>query len=357
MFKIILKIFFVISLFIISSCSKDKGDTTKEVVKDTPQESVKEDKKRLLIGISLPTQKDERWVRDKNIFEKYAKELGVDVIVMSADNDMNLQVSQVNELLSKKINALLIAPVDSKLSSSLVEKAHDVGLPVIAYGRPVMNTNNLNAFCSVDNFAFGRAQAKFLVENVPSGNYLVLSGAPTDNNAKELYNGSMEVLTPLIDKGKIKVISDSPVENWDPKNAAAIADSVFRNNIPSAILAPNDGTAGGIIEVMEKYRLTGKVPITGQDAEFSALKRIKEGSQSMSVFADTVKQAESALDTALVLAQGNKVDTVHEFFNGAIKVPAVLQPPMIVTRENLRQTVDMLYDYGVLTEEQYKELN
>lgn len=305
--------------------------------------------KKIVIGLSLPTQREERWVRDKETMEAYAKEKGVELKVQISDTDVAQQASQVENLISQGVNVLILAPADAAASAQSVEKAHAAGIKVISYDRLITNCD-VDVYMSFDNVKVGELQGQFITEKVPKGNYIVMSGAPTDNNAKLFKQGAMKYIQPLVDKGDIKIVADQAVDNWEPKNALKIVEDALtkNNNKIDAILAPNDGTAGGAIQALAAQGLAGKVPITGQDSEKTAAQRIVEGTQSMTIFKDTRELGKAAIDAAIKLANGEKLDTNGAVNNGKIDVPSVLLTPVIVTKDNLDK---VLIDSGYLKKE------
>lgn len=308
---------------------------------------------KLVVGLSLPTQREERWVRDKEVLESYAKELGnVDLRVQVADADTAQQAQQVENLIAQGIKVLILAPNDGVAAAQLVGKAKEAGIKVVAYDRLIMGTPDLAVYVSFDNYGVGVQQGTFLADlakNGLKGNLIVMSGADTDNNAKLFKNGALSVLQPLIDDGTFKVVVDQSVADWLPANALTIVENALtanKNDI-QAILAPNDGTAGGAIQALKAQGLAGKVPITGQDAEAAAAKRIIAGEQSMTIYKDTRVSAKAALDAALAILKGGDALSAmangEPIDNGAAKIPYVSVPVTIVTKDNINVLTDSGY--------------
>ncbi len=344
----LLMVFLLVGTLFVGCGSKETAQQNNTSnVSNTPTE------KTLKIGLSLPTQREERWVRDKERMEEAAKKLGVELIVKVADANMQEQISQVEALLTQGIDVLILAPHDASAAASLVEKAKQEGVPVISYDRLITNTDKLDYYLSFDNVKVGELQGKFITELVPQGKYIIMSGAPTDNNAKLFKEGAMKYIQPLIDAGKIQVIAEQAVENWVPENALKIVEAALaaNNNQVDAILAPNDGTAGAAIQALAAQGLAGKVPITGQDSEKAAAKRIMEGTQSMTIFKDTRLLGDKAVEMAIAIAKGEKIATNGTVDNGKIQVPSVLLEPQVVTKDNLKA---VLIDSGYITEADLK---
>lgn len=320
------------------------GCTPKAPATDAPADGAATGEK-IRVGISLPTQREERWVRDKEQMIAEAEKLGVELVVKVADADTQEQIQQVEAILTEGVDVLILAPNDASASASLVDMAKEEGVPVIAYDRLITGTANLDYYISFDNTEVGRVQGKFITEMVPEGKYIIMSGAPTDNNAKLFKEGAMEYLQPLIDSGKITVVAEQAVDNWEPENALKIVEAALlsSNNEVDAILSPNDGCAGGAIQALAAQGLDGVVPITGQDAELAAAQRIVAGTQTMTVFKDTRDLASKSIQMALALAKGEAIET-----NGEVDgVKSVLMAVKIVTKDNIKE---VLVDSGYLKE-------
>lgn len=298
------------------------------------------------IGISLPTQREERWVKDKEKMEAVAKEMGVQFMTQVTDNDAAKQVSQCENLLAQGIKVLILAPHDAKSAATIVEMAHKQNVKVISYDRLVLDSD-LDYYLSFDNVKVGELQGEYITKLVPKGNYVVLAGSPTDNNAKLFREGAMKFIQPLVDKGDIKIVMDQWVKDWQPSEAQKLMENALtaNSNKIDAVLAPNDGTAGGCIQALAAQKLDGKVPITGQDSELAAAQRIVAGTQSMTIFKDTRELAKTAIETAVKIAKGEAVKADQKVNNGKIDVPSILLTPAVVDKANIDKT---LIDSGYL---------
>ncbi|MEQ8197092.1 MAG: substrate-binding domain-containing protein [Clostridiaceae bacterium] len=305
-------------------------------------------RQQVFIGISLPNQRDEHWVRDRQAMEVYAADKGARTAVEFADNDAAKQEKQVEDLISKGINVLIIAPVDSSSTKTIVEKAHKAGIKVIAYDR-LINNSDVDLYVSYNNLRIGELQARYLINAAPRGNYILLSGDPKDNNSKLFKEGAMEYLRPLVLNRDIKIVTDKEVENWDPNIAYNIVLNSLKenNNNISAILAPNDKLAGAAIDALKTQGLAGKVPVTGLDAELEAVRRVVQGLQLMTIFKDTRELARAAVEAAIKLARGQPIDVNGEVNNGKADIPSILFSTSVVTADNV---VEVLIDSGYLKE-------
>jgi D-xylose transport system substrate-binding protein len=307
---------------------------------------------KLKIGLALPTQQEERWVRDMHAMQEEANKLNIDLRIAIARNDQSQQNNQVEQLLSQGIKVLIIAPHDGEGAAASVDKAHADGVKVISYDRLIMGTE-VDVYMSFDNVRVGELMGNWITKLVPKGDYIIMSGAPTDNNAKLFKQGHMMAIQPLIDKGDIKVILDQPVIDWQPANAQKIVENALTlaNNKVDAILAPNDGTASGAIAALEAQGLAGKVPVTGMDAELSAAQRVVRGTQSITVLKDTRKLGEAAVRLAVKMAKGESIDSDinGHVANGVMDVPSVLLDAEVVDKANVDA---VLIDSGYLTRDQ-----
>lgn len=298
-------------------------------------------RKELVIGVSLPVGGGEnRWPKDKESLEKYAKEKGVMLKMAVNANTVAEQTEEVENLISQGIDVLILSPVDLSVAATLVENAHNAGIKVVAYDRLIVNTD-LDLYVSFNNVTIGELQGRFLVQNVPKGNYIILSGGPTDNNSKLVKEGAMEYIKPLAIIKDINIVTEKAVDNWDPKIAFKIVkDSLIANkNKVDAILSPNDAIAGAVIEALTEQGLAGKVVVTGQDAELSAIQRIVQRTQSMTVFADIREEAKTAIDAAIKLAKGEKSPINSTINNGKIDLPSILLTPILVDKNNINQVI------------------
>ena len=297
-------------------------------------------KSTIKIGFSLENTKGERWQTDIDEFELRARQLGAQTITRSADGDDNLQFKQVEELLASGINVLVLLPHDFEKASRIVEAAHAKHVPVISYDRLIDNPH-LDLYIGFDLYSVGVLQAQCLTEHAPKGNYILMGGSPLDPNSKVVRAGQMKVLQPLIDRGDIKILADIWIPEWSPTQAYILVTQALHDlkSPLTAILASNDGTAGGAIQALEDNHLSGQVLVTGQDADLAGVARLYEGTQLMTVYKPIVGEARAAAEAAVNLATYGKVETETTVPNGGHTTKAILLTPISVTRLNARDTV------------------
>ncbi len=298
---------------------------------------------RPLIGLSMDTLKEERWQSDRDLFLKRAGELGADVAVQSANSDDTRQVTDVQSLITQKVDALVIIPHNGEAMAKAVNLAHEAGIPVLSYDRLITGCD-LDLYITFNNVEVGELHAKFLVDRRPSKGKLRLiriSGSKTDNNAKLFKQGQDNILQPLIAAGRIEVLHEDWADDWKPENAKKIANAAITkagHNF-DAILASNDGTAGGAIQALTEEGLAGKVLVTGQDADLAACQRIVNGTQTMTIYKPITHLAAQAAEVAVKLAQRKPLIARDATDNGKLAVPSILLDIVTVTQDNLRETV------------------
>ncbi len=304
------------------------------------QRKVKKPGEPVYIGFSMDTLKEERWQRDKALVEARAKEVGAQLSVQVANGDDAVQTKQCDNMLTSGVDVLIVAPHNGDIAASIVQNAHAKGVPVISYDRLIKNSEP-DLYVSHQVIKMGEMQAEYALKHVPKGNYVLIGGAPTDNNAKLLRDGQMNILRPAVDRGDVKVISDQFAREWKAEEAQRLTEDALtktKNDI-QAVVASNDGTAGGAISALDAAGLTGKVLVTGQDAQLDAIQRIAKGTQTMTIYKPIKPLADSAVDSAVKLARGEALNAPDKINNGKVDVPAILQEPQAVDKENLMATV------------------
>jgi D-xylose transport system substrate-binding protein len=307
------------------------------------------DAKNPKIGFSIDDLRVERWARDRDFFSAQAELLGAKVYVQSADASEQRQIAQIENLISRGVDVLVIVPYNATVLNNAIREAKKANIKVLSYDRLILNAD-IDAYISFDNARVGEMQAEGVVQVKPKGNYYLLGGAPTDNNAKILREGQMKVLQPLIDKGDIKIVGKQWVKDWSPSEAMSIIENALtaNNNKIDAIVASNDGTAGGAIQALTSQKLGGKVPVSGQDADLAAVKRVIAGTQAMTVYKPLKLIAQEAAKLAVQLVRNEKPAYNSSYENGVKKVNTLLLKPVALTKAN----VNVLVDDGFYTKAQ-----
>ncbi len=305
------------------------------------QGAASRDDGKIKIGFSMATLKEERWQKDRAAFEAQCEKLGVECVITVANANAQKQANDVDNLLTQGVDVLVIAPHDATQAASMVDKAKAQGVPVISYDR-LINSPKIDLYISHQVPVIGRKMAEYAVEKVPKGNYVLVYGASTDNNAMILKKEQNAVLKPYVDRGDIKIVADQHATDWKADEALKIVENALTQNADKvdAVIASNDGTASGVVAALSTKGLTGKVLVTGQDAEKAALQRIARGDQTMTIYKPIRPLAEGAVDAAIKIAKGEKLDS-QMFMNDNIgsEIPAILLEVKVVDKSNLVDTV------------------
>jgi D-xylose transport system substrate-binding protein len=299
------------------------------------------DERAVLIGLSLGTLQEERWQRDRERFVKRAQELGAQVLVQSGNSDTARQTQDIESLLSRGVDILVVVAHDPTAMKRSVDAARAMNVPVICYDRLITGCD-VDLYMSFDNVRVGRLQAQYLVDRLGGkGRIVRVHGPKTDQTGLLFKKGQDEVLAPLIASGKIEVVHEDYAAEWKPENAKRIMNAAITTAGPTidAVLTTNDGTAGGAIQALLEEGLAGKVLVTGQDADLAACQRIRRGTQTMSVYKPLGKLAERAARVAVDLARRRIVVACDAVNNGVRDVPALLEDIVVVDRANLEDTV------------------
>jgi putative multiple sugar transport system substrate-binding protein len=329
---------------------------------------------KLKVGIAMPTKSSARWIADGENMVKVFQGLGYDTDLQYAEDVVENQVSQIENMITTGADALVIAAIDGEALGQVLTKAHDANIPVIAYDRLIRGSEYVSYYATFDNFKVGVLQASSLVKGLKLDagakgpfNIELFAGSPDDNNSIFFFNGAMSVLQPYLDSGALVVRSGQTsfeqvaTLRWDGATAQARMDNILTSSYSKdvtvdAVLSPYDGISIGIISALKSagYFGTGKRPlVSGQDAEAPSVKSIIAGEQYSTVFKDTrelAKKAASMVDAVLKGSEPEVNDTTT-YDNGVKVVPSYLLEPVIVDITNYKQ---VLIDSGYYTEADLK---
>ncbi|MFJ9858975.1 multiple monosaccharide ABC transporter substrate-binding protein [Streptomyces albogriseolus] len=315
------------------------------------------------IGIAMPTKSSERWIADGDNVVKNLKEKGYKTKLVFGEDDPDQQVSQIENMITQGVDALIVAAIDNKSLNNVMQQAKDAGIPVISYDRLILGTENVDYYASFDNEKVGELQGGYIVEKLglkdgsKKGpfNIELFAGSNDDNNTRYFFQGAMNVLKPYLDKKQLVVKSGQTDLNqvttlrWDggtaQKRMDDILTSAYRSDRVDAVLSPYDGISIGILSALKSDGYGGKdkpLPVvTGQDAEVASVKSIISGQQSMTVFKDLRELAKVATDMVDALLNDKKPETndTKTYDNGAKVVPAYLLEPVAVDKENYQKAL------------------
>lgn len=297
------------------------------------------------IGVSWSNFQEERWQTDEAAIMAAIEEIGGTYISADAQSSPEKQITDIEALITRGADVLIVLAQDNTAILPAVSRAQSEGIPVIAYDR-LIETQGV-FYITFDNVEVGRMQARAIYEVQPTGNYVFIKGSPTDPNADFLHAGQLEVLQPAIDAGDITVVGNQYTDGWLPENAQRNMEQILtaNNNEVDAVVASNDGTAGGVVAALAAQGMAGSVPVSGQDGDHAALNRIARGLQTVSVWKDARDLGRAAVRVANELAQGTALDQIEGaviFDNGPSGVPlnAILLAPVPITQDNLDLVID-----------------
>ena len=298
-----------------------------------------------VIGVSWSNFQEERWKTDEAAMKEAIEAAGNSYISADAQSSASTQLTDVESLIAQGANALIILAQDAGAIGPAVDKAVAEGIPVVGYDRLIENPEAF--YLTFDNKEVGRMQARAVFEAQPEGNYAFIKGSSADPNADFLFSGQMEVLKEAIDAGKIKNVGEAYTDGWLPANAQKNMEQILttNNNEVDAVVASNDGTAGGVVAALDAQGLAGSVPVSGQDGDHAALNRIALGTQTVSVWKDARELGKAAAEIANDLAEGTamaEVEGAQKWADGpnGVEMNAIFLKPVPITKDNLDVVID-----------------
>ncbi|MBN2436819.1 MAG: sugar-binding protein [Spirochaetes bacterium] len=326
-----------------------------------------------IVGIAMPTQSSQRWIQDGGNMKKILEDRGYQVDLQYAEDSIDAQVAQLENMITKGADCLVIASIDGETLTNTLQKAADAKIPVIAYDRLIRNSEHVSYYATFDNFLVGVQQGGYIVDKLGLAdgkgpfNIEIFAGSPDDNNAYFFFNGAMSKLQPYIDS-KMLVVKSGQIEfdkvatlRWDGATAQQRMDNILTAHYTSsnvdAILSPYDGISIGILSSLKSVGYgsgSKKLPIvTGQDAELPSVKSMIAGEQTQTVFKDTRTLAKRAADMVDSVLKGEdaEVNDTKTYDNGIKVVPSYLESPVSVDINNYKEA---LIDTGYYTEDQLK---
>jgi putative multiple sugar transport system substrate-binding protein len=376
--KVIAIVLVVLFAFGLTACgTTPAADTSTPAASSAavaPADSAAPAAKDQLIGVAMPTQSLQRWNQDGANMKTQLEAKGYQVDLQYANNDVNVQVQQLENMITKGCKVLVIASIDGSAISDVLKKAADQKIKVIAYDRLIMQTPNVDYYATFDNFKVGVIQGQYietklgLKDGKGPFNIELFAGSPDDNNAKLFNAGAMSIIQPYIDSGKLVVTSGQTeftkiaIQAWDSGKAQARMDNLITANYASGkkldvVLSPNDSIAIGVVASLKNngYGTADKAypVLTGQDCDKTAVKNMIAGAQSMSIFKDTRTLAAKVVEMVDALLQGKEADVndTKTYDNGVKVIPSFLCDPVFADKDNYKA---LLIDSGYYTEADLK---
>lgn len=312
------------------------------------------------VGIAMPTKSSSRWISDGNAMLEQFKTAGYDADLQYAEDDIPNQLAQIENMIVKGVDVLVIAAIDGTTLSNVLENANAAGIRVISYDRLIVGSPHVDYYATFDNFKVGVQQASSLIDGMEkkgNGPYNVelFGGSPDDNNAFFFYNGAMSVLQPLINAGKVNVVSGQVgmdkvgTLRWDGAVAQARMDNLisahYTDKPVDGVLSPYDGISIGILSSLKGVGYgSGDMPmpiVTGQDAELPSVKSILANEQYSTVFKDTRELARVTVGMVNAVLKGAtpEINDTKTYHNGVKIVPSFLLEPVSVDASNLESVL------------------
>ncbi|GAA4852456.1 sugar ABC transporter substrate-binding protein [Luteimicrobium xylanilyticum] len=341
----------------LGACSSTRSDSGGDSTSAAPSDT--------LVGIAMPTKSLERWNNDGSHLQDLLKKEGYKTTLQYADNKVDQQITQIQNMVNDGAKVLVIASIDGTALGPVLQTAAKDGVKVIAYDRLINDTQNVDYYATFDNELVGKLQGEYiesalkLKDGKGPYNIEMFAGSPDDNNAKFFFKGAYDVLKPYIDSkklvspsGKIPASADKwtqiGIQGWDSSKAQAEMEnrlnSFYKSKKVDVVLSPNDSLALGIEQALQGagYKAGDDWPvITGQDADLANVKNMLAGKQSMTVWKDTRTLGDQVAKMVDQIVKGETVDVndTDSYNNGVKNVPSYLLKPQVVTKDTVESTL------------------
>lgn len=377
--KQILVALFLLIAMVLSACGEstpatDNGSADSNSTSSTSENVAETADEGYSVGISMPTKSSARWISDGESMVQFFEDEGYETDLQYAEDDIPNQLAQIENMVTKGVDVLVIAAIDGTTLSDVLQQAADQGIKVFAYDRLIRDSGNVDYYATFDNFQVGVLQGSYIVDaldlenNDGPFNIELFGGSPDDNNAYFFYDGAMSVLQPYIDEGKLVVQSGQTgmdtvsTLRWDGATAQARMDNLlsayYTDEVVDAVLSPYDGLSIGIISSLKGVGYgSDDLPmpvVTGQDAEAPSIKSILAGEQTSTVFKDTRELAKQTVAMVDALLNGDEVpvNDTETYENGVKVVPSYLLGPVSVDISNWQEA---LIDTGYYSADEFQQ--
>ena len=296
-----------------------------------------------IVGVSWSNFQEERWKTDEAAIKAALGAAGATYVSTDAQSSASKQLSDIESLIAQGASALIILAQDAQAIGPAIDAAADEGIPVVGYDRLI--EDNRAFYLTFDNIEVGRMQARAVFAAMPKGNYVMIKGSPTDPNADFLRGGQQEILQAAIDSGDVKIVGEAYTDGWLPANAQRNMEQILtaQDNKIDAVVASNDGTAGGVVAALTAQGMDG-IPVSGQDGDHAALNRVALGTQTVSVWKDARELGRAAGEIAVALAKGTTMADIKGATAwtspGGTEMTSLFLAPLPITKDNLSAVVD-----------------
>jgi D-xylose transport system substrate-binding protein len=297
----------------------------------------------ITVGVSWSDFQEERWKTDEAAMLGALDAAGATYLSADAQSSATKQLADIESLITQGVDALIILAQDGASIGPALDAAEAAGVPVIGYDRLIEDPRAF--YLTFDNVEVGRMQAAAVFAEQPEGNYVFIKGSPTDPNSDFLRGGQQEVLQAAIDSGAITIVGEAYTDGWQPANAQRNMEQILTqaNNEVDAVVASNDGTAGGVVAALTAQGMDG-IPVSGQDGDHAALNRVALGTQTVSVWKDSRELGRNAGEIAVALAGGAMLADIEGSATftspGGVDVTSMLLAPQPITQDNLNLVLE-----------------
>ncbi len=295
------------------------------------------------VGVSWSNFQEERWKTDEAAIKAALEAAGATYVSADAQSSSAKQLSDVESLIAQGVDALIILAQDTQAIGPAVQAAADEGIPVVGYDRLIEDPRAF--YLTFDNVEVGRMQARAIFAAQPTGRYVMIKGSPTDPNADFLRGGQQEIIQAAIDAGDITIVAEAYTDGWLPANAQRNMEQILTaaDNGVDAVVASNDGTAGGVVAALTAQGMEG-IPVSGQDGDHAALNRVAKGHQTVSVWKDARELGRAAGEIAVAMAGGTMMGDIDGSASwtspAGTEMTAKFLAPLPVSADNLSVVVD-----------------
>ncbi|MEM7438044.1 MAG: D-xylose ABC transporter substrate-binding protein [Pseudomonadota bacterium] len=292
------------------------------------------------VGVSWSNFQEERWKTDEAAIVKALEAAGATYVSADAQSSSSKQLSDIESLIAQGVDVLIILAQDAQAIGPAVQAAADEGIPVVAYDRLIEDERAF--YLTFDNVEVGRMQARAVFAAQPTGKYVMIKGSPTDPNADFLRGGQQEIIDEAVKSGAITIVGEAYTDGWLPANAQRNMEQILtaNDNEVDAVIASNDGTAGGVVAALTAQGMDG-IPVSGQDGDHAALNRVAKGTQTVSVWKDARELGKAAGEIAVSLAKDLEAgESIQWTSPGGTTMTARFLAPVPITSDNLTVVTD-----------------
>lgn len=310
---------------------------------------LKENGEKYKIGMSMPTVQEEVWQIQMTLIEEDAEKRGYEAVILVADNDADRQIQQLQSLAAQGVDAIWVGAHDASMLGPVLTEIAEMGIPVVSQTRLPVDCP-VAYHCNTDNTLLGQLHSQYIVDTlgITSGNFVILKGdARQITDVPQIYAGMMTDIQQYVDSGDINIVLEQNCEDRKAEEAMKHAESALTlaDNDIDVFMCMNDSIASGVISVLEQKGLAGKVVVTGMDSEGAALKRVMEGTQSMTIYKDITQMVQELANSCLAAKLNVKphIEPNYNTNNGYGNIPTISMGASVITKDNMAEVLEGSY--------------